>query len=209
MFVAVEQSRPSLGAHHRSPYLRVALIVMAVHLMLFVLTPPFDFEPYRLDAEEFLVVHDVREIEIPPPPKEVPLPRDPTPIDDTDAADVELTPTSPLDHDRYIEPRPPDTRPKVGFAWEVRPPAPIRLVTPVYPKLAREAGIEGTVRVRVVIDTNGKVVDAVVVSSEVTPAMERAALEAARKCEFEPAKQRNIPVKVSVVIPFEFRLAEF
>ncbi|MCP4247324.1 MAG: TonB family protein, partial [bacterium] len=55
-------------------------------------------------------------------------------------------------------------------------------------------------------DKEGKVVDATVVASDVTPAMERAALAAARKCTFKPAEQQGKPVKVAVVIPFEFRL---
>ncbi len=36
--------------------------------------------------------------------------------------------------------------------------------------------------------------------------MEKAALEAAKKCRFRPAKQRTVPVKAHVMIPFHFQL---
>jgi len=73
-------------------------------------------------------------------------------------------------------------------------------------QLAREAGIEGTVAVSVLVSEEGKVLSASVLSSDVTPAMEKAALEAAKKCRFRPAKQRTVAVKAHVMIPFQFQL---
>ena len=70
----------------------------------------------------------------------------------------------------------------------------------------REAGIEGTVAVRVLVNEQGKVIAADILSSDVTPAMEKAALEAAKQCRFRPAKQRTVPVKAHVMIPFSFQL---
>ena len=35
---------------------------------------------------------------------------------------------------------------------------------------------------------------------------QKAALDAAKKCRFKPAKQRTQPVKAHVVVPFSFRL---
>jgi protein TonB len=72
--------------------------------------------------------------------------------------------------------------------------------------LAQQAGIEGTVVVKAVINEKGTVLDASVLSSDVTPSMEKAALRAARECRFEPAKQGSVPVKATVIIPFDFRL---
>ena len=77
---------------------------------------------------------------------------------------------------------------------------------PKYPSLARDAGIEGTVAIKVLVSEEGKVIDAVVLSSDVTPAMEKAALAAAWKCRFRPAKQRTVPVRAHVMIPFQFQL---
>jgi protein TonB len=82
----------------------------------------------------------------------------------------------------------------------------VEFVSPEYPPLARDAGIEGTVAIRVLVNEEGKVVSADVLQSDVTPAMERAALAAAKQCRFRPAKQRTIPVKAHVMIPFQFQL---
>ena len=86
------------------------------------------------------------------------------------------------------------------------PPVLTRRATPVYPSLAREAGIEGTVLIKVVVSPQGKVVGAMVLESDVTTTMEEEALRAARLCEFEPAKNGNLKVASTVVIPFDFRL---
>jgi protein TonB len=72
--------------------------------------------------------------------------------------------------------------------------------------MAREAGIEGSVMVKVLIDEKGKVVAASILQSNVTDSMNQAALVAAHRCTFEPAKQRHKPVPVTIAIPFEFRL---
>ena len=88
------------------------------------------------------------------------------------------------------------------------PPVLIHFVRPVYPQFARESGIEGLVQIKVVVDREGKVVEAVVLGSDVTQGMERSALKAARSCLFKPGKQRGNPVPVAVMIPFEFRLSD-
>ncbi len=82
----------------------------------------------------------------------------------------------------------------------------VQQVKPEYPTLARQAGIEGTVLVKVVVSREGKVLEAQVVKSNVTPSMDQAAILAAKKCRFEPAKNGNLPVPSTVVIPFDFRL---
>ncbi|MHC4178614.1 MAG: energy transducer TonB, partial [Planctomycetota bacterium] len=85
-------------------------------------------------------------------------------------------------------------------------PRATRQVVPEYPALAREAGIEGVVHIEVVVGADGKVEGARVVRSDVTSAMEQAAVAAARQCRFEPARQAGRPVRARVVIPFQFRL---
>jgi len=62
------------------------------------------------------------------------------------------------------------------------------------------------VRFKVLVGEDGKVIRAEVIDSDVTPAMEKAAVEAARRCRFKPAKQRTVPVKAQVMIPFQFKL---
>ncbi len=87
------------------------------------------------------------------------------------------------------------------------PPEPIRTVKPSYPELARETHAEGIVYVRVTVDETGRVVEATVVQSDAIPSLEEAALAAAKAWEFRPAKQRDVPVKARIVLPFRFRLS--
>ena len=86
------------------------------------------------------------------------------------------------------------------------PPTLVYFEAPKYPDLAREAGIEGTVRIKVLVGSDGKVMNVQMIDSDVTSEMEKAALRAAKKCRFNPAKQRTRPVKAHVMIPFHFRL---
>ena len=86
------------------------------------------------------------------------------------------------------------------------PPVPIKTKSPDYPELARAAGAAGTVQVEVTIDKNGRVISARVIKSDTIKSLEEAARKAAMAWLFNPAKQRDIPVKARIVIPFEFTL---
>lgn len=75
---------------------------------------------------------------------------------------------------------------------------------PVYPDLAREAGITGTVRVNVLVGKDGRVKKAIAMDG---PDLFRdSAVEAARRARFKPALQGRNPVEVWVLIPFNFEL---
>ena len=206
MFVSLERPRRSDRPHHRSPYFRIALIVVAVHLLLFIFTPPFHFKPYQLEAEEITLIEDVPVVVIPKPPKEVPKP--PIVVDpfrEGNGKEKDIPRWSIFDYPP-APPPPPAPLPGKGFLAFDQPPEPVTIVKPNYPGLARQAGIEGTVIVKVTIDIEGKVIAAVVLSSDVTESMDREAVKAALRCTFKPAKQRDKPVRVDVVIPFQFRL---
>jgi protein TonB len=86
------------------------------------------------------------------------------------------------------------------------PPERLLEVKPEYPTLAIEAHSQGVVLVLVTIDETGKVIETTVVSSNVIAPLEEAAMKAARATPFRPAKQRDVPVKARVVLPFRFAL---
>ena len=75
---------------------------------------------------------------------------------------------------------------------------------PFYSKRARKSGIKGTVVIEVIIGKNGEVEAAKIFKS--IPELDSAALQAAKKCKFKPAKQNNKIVKVKMNIPFKFKL---
>jgi protein TonB len=104
-----------------------------------------------------------------------------------------------------LEPAP--GMPEAFVAFDT-PPERLLEVKPEYPTLAIEAHSQGVVLVVVTIDETGRVIEATVVSSNVIVPLEEAALKAARATPFRPAKQRDVPVKARVVLPFRFALTE-
>jgi protein TonB len=75
-----------------------------------------------------------------------------------------------------------------------------------YSDLARDAGIEGRVVVRILVGKDGRVKDAVVDPKFSIPILDAIALEAARGSVFTPALNNGHPVAVWVARPYEFRL---
>lgn len=208
MAIAIQESANKAFKAQYPRYLRNALFgALFLHVCVFVLSPPFTFKPYKLKEEQFEVIDVPDNIEIPPPPKEIQMPQVPVEAADDEDADTEDLPETTFDDFEDMPPPPPPGGNDGGvFLAFDEPPTLRHFETPIYPDLAREAGIEGTVRVKVLVGEDGKVDAVSLVDSDVTPAMEKAALAAAKKCLFNPAKQRTKPVKAHVVIPFHFRL---
>lgn len=181
-------------------------LAIIVHVLAFIFTPPYDPAPYTLKEKKFEVVEVPPELVIPPPPKEIERPDIPQELELSEEASEEeyIAPTS-------FNPMEPPTLPggseeaEAFFAFD-EPPVPIHRVAPVYPDLARQAGVEGVVLVRVFIDETGRVLDAQHAGGEANPLLVQAALDAAKKWLFTPAKQRDMPVKVWYAIPIAFSI---
>jgi len=77
-------------------------------------------------------------------------------------------------------------------------------VIPEYPEIARRAGIEGTVTLKVLVNVVG-VVDSVEVI-EGPEVFIKSAMEAARSTKFTPAKHNDRDVACWVIMPFRFLL---
>lgn len=84
------------------------------------------------------------------------------------------------------------------------PPQLLETFKPQYPKTARDLGIEGAVRVEILIDREGSVRSARVIEG-LGHGTEEAALEAARRLRFKPAEAngRAVAVKIQFIINFE------
>ncbi|HEQ98989.1 MAG TPA: energy transducer TonB [candidate division Zixibacteria bacterium] len=78
---------------------------------------------------------------------------------------------------------------------------------PTYPEMAKKAGVTGTVWIKVLVDTEGNVRDALIVKeSGVNAGFEEAALDAAWERKYRPAMQNNQPVAVWVAYKVRFTL---
>ncbi|MCE2502852.1 MAG: energy transducer TonB [Chlorobi bacterium] len=77
----------------------------------------------------------------------------------------------------------------------------------VYPEVAEEAGIEGTVYVQVFINEHGKITKILVKKSD-NSLFNNSAMEAIRKTTFTPAIQNGYPIRFKMIIPVRFRLVD-
>jgi len=86
------------------------------------------------------------------------------------------------------------------------PPVAVSRTIPVYPPLARMRGLEGQVVLRVVVDRDGHVEEAVTVVRS-TPPFDTAAVDAVRRWRFEPGRDEGgRQVRVLLEVPIRFQL---
>lgn len=84
----------------------------------------------------------------------------------------------------------------------IMPPKKIKDVQPVYPAIARTAGVSGEVEIEATIGVDGKVADATVVRSN--PLLDQAALDAVQQWEYLPTMLNGSPVPVVVKVTINF-----
>lgn len=85
-------------------------------------------------------------------------------------------------------------------------PSITRRIEPEYPPRARRMNIQGSVKVRLVVDASGQPCNCEVVSATPDGYFEEAALKAAKSMRFAPGKLKGQPVNTLVELPFIFRL---
>ena len=76
----------------------------------------------------------------------------------------------------------------------------------VYPPESERRGEQGTVVLLLEVDAQGRVAEVTVLSSSGYRALDRAAIEAARRWRFRPALRGGLPVESTVRAPVTFRL---
>jgi protein TonB len=77
---------------------------------------------------------------------------------------------------------------------------------PAYPSMARKLGIEGTVKLRILVNQEGLPEQPRVLDSSGAEALDAAALEAVRRWRFVPAREGKLAVAHWVDIPITFKL---
>lgn len=99
-------------------------------------------------------------------------------------------------------PSPPTERIKVGGI--VAAAKLIRQPQPIYPPLARQARIQGTVRLEAVISRDGTIENLTVLSGH--PLLISAAMEAVRQWRYQPTLLNGVPVEVETTVEVHFTL---
>jgi len=138
---------------------------------------------------------------VPIPSEDETLPEDET-IDDT---------MLNLDEEAPPPPPPDDQSLQVRFIPHDEPPQPVGGYTAIqrsltYPEIALKAGVEGQVLVWAFVDKHGNVTNTLVKKSLGNNGCDEAAVKAIKSVKWKPAKQRDDPVGVWVMVPVEFKL---
>jgi periplasmic protein TonB len=167
---------------------------------------------------------DLAEVMLPPPPPPAPVAEPPPEL-------VEKPPEPP----REVAEAPPERRPPPRqSAPQTAAPQPVRLNAalqgmesftlegrttppeaadaarnrrPNYPEASRRRGEQGVVRVELLVDPSGRVVDVRVLESSGFSALDAEAVKTVRDWRFRPAQRGGLPVAGSITTAVHFRLA--
>ncbi|NQT80986.1 MAG: energy transducer TonB [Candidatus Aminicenantes bacterium] len=152
-------------------------------------------KPYFLS---FHVTGPEGKVLLPPPP--------PPPASAKDKVIAPAPPQPPMP-----PPPPPSEKQIIEFAegavrviGEMKTPRPIKMVKPIYPKIAKQALVRGTVILSVRIDEEGRVEDVMVLRS--IPLLSQAAVDAVRQWKYEPFIIEGKPCRVVFTVTVQFNL---
>ena len=210
------RKNPSVSLKLRYPIaVRVSMLIGVLMLItLLVAFPRFTAKEFlekeiQIEIEQF-DIPQTQQFDLPPPPSRPSIPVESENEDLADDVTIEET-----ELEDFVEwdapPPPPDEGPRVRFIPYDDPPVPLGGYAAIqrniiYPEIAQEAGIEGTVVIQAFVDKKGKVTDTVVLKGIPNTGLNEAAMTAIEKTRFKPAKQRDRAVGVWISIPVNFRL---
>ena len=107
-----------------------------------------------------------------------------------------------------VPPPPPPPAPALTkplpVGGDIKPPAKIKDVPPVYPRIAQENRVSGTVIIQATIGVDGRVTNAQLLKS--VPLLDDAALTAVRQWRFTPTRLNGVPIPVLMTVTVAFRL---
>lgn len=190
-------------------YIRAGMFSSTVIVILMFLFVPYaEPEPYTLKKDIVTMVEEISamiEKFEEPPPEERPKVAVEAESEVAEEA-VETIAATEFEEDLIrTTPTGPEIEIVPYYKVEVKP-KPIHMPVPQYPELARQAGIEGKTVIKALVDIDGSIIDAKILKSSGNQMLDQAALSAARKYRFTPAKQRDKFVRVWVAIPITFQI---
>lgn len=201
----------------RRKYPRVFWTCTGISFVLHV-TLALVFYEYEVDAapkkkDQIIInmedIPETRQIQRPPPP---PRPAVPIETESDDVPDDVTIESTDLDFDEAFVDLPPPPPPGsedveeeiLEFFMVEQKPEITNQVRPVYPELARKAGLTGKVYVRFLVGKDGRVREVQILKGE--EIFRQAAIDAVMKFVFKPAMQNDKPVAVWMSQPITFSL---
>lgn len=188
-------------------------ITFVVHTTIAVIYPTFEASASDRKKKDVIIetidIPETRQIQRPPPP---PRPAVPIETDSDDVPDDVTIESSDLDFDDAMVNLPPPPPPGSGeeveeileFYMVEDKPEPIHQVAPIYPEIARKAGLSGRVFLKFLVDKDGRVSNVEVLGGQ--EIFRQAAIDAIMQFRFKPARQNDKPVAVWMTQPIAFRL---
>jgi protein TonB len=188
----------------------MGLVSVIILIAAFLLFPRFLGKEGNLQLQEIMIeqidIPQTRQADSPPPPSRpsVPIESESEDLDD----DITIAETELADFEAWGDAPPPPTNtgPRVRFIPYDDPPVARTAINPIYPEIAQEAGIEGTVIVQAFINDKGIVEETIILKGVPNTGLDEAAAKAIMQTRFRPAKQRDRPVGVWISIPVHFTL---
>ncbi|MEA3287800.1 MAG: energy transducer TonB [Candidatus Marinimicrobia bacterium] len=211
----LEQQYPhaSVSLHHRK-YLEIgAIVVLGIFTVVLYAIPKFTTEvliqeEYVAPIENIEIPPETQQFDKPPPPARpsIPIESEDEEIDE----DFTIEETDLEDFEILDEPPPPPESTVIFIAYD-EPPEPMGGYAAIqkaviYPEIAREAGIEGTVIVQATIGKDGRVKETIILKGIPKTGLDEAAMDAIKTIKWKPAYQRDKPVTVRISVPVVFRL---
>jgi TonB family protein len=190
------------------------ILATIVHFGVIRFFPTLTAANVAYGVTEFEAIELPPEIEIPPPPDQIPRPAVPVVASTELEEDVTIAPTTfeenpveslpppPSDVQRLID-RPVFT-PYTVAPRLLDPRRAQRIVSQRYPPIMRQAGLGGTARLWAFIDAAGDVKRCVVRESSGYEEFDRAAIAAMMEFKFEPALHLDKRVAVWIDMPIMF-----
>ncbi|MFO7889808.1 MAG: energy transducer TonB [bacterium] len=192
-------------------------LIISLVLMIVVLQGFKTFEGKEEVVEKKLSHLDIEEVPQTEQQKSAAPPSRPTvpiPSEDETLPEDETIDDTMLDMSDEAPPPPPppdDQSVQVKFIPHDEPPEPVGGYSAIqrnltYPEIALKAGVEGQVLVWAFVDKAGNVTNTQVKKSLGNNGCDEAAVKAIKSVKWKPAKQRDDPVGVWVMVPVEFKL---
>jgi protein TonB len=103
-------------------------------------------------------------------------------------------------------PPPPEKRAPIRVGGRVKAPNQLYAPPPIYPALARQAKIQGDVKLDAIIDEEGRVVELKVISGH--PLLLDAAIRAVSQWRYQPTLLNDQPTSIQLIVTVQFRLGE-
>jgi len=214
------RQNPAVSLKIKYPLIvRISLVFTLLLMIVLFSTVPRMSESERSASEVRIEIETIdipiieQQIEAAKPPSRPSIPIEVENDDLLDDVTIEGS-TDLINYEAWEAPPPPpedDSGPRVRFIPYDEAPEPIGGFAAIqrnviYPEIAQEAGIEGTVIVQAFVNEFGKVTDCVILKGVPNTGLDEAAVDAIKKTRFKPAKQRDRNVGVYISIPVIFKL---